>query len=199
MAGLAYAGQHSDVGHSARGSLDVRSYGRVLKARQLVGVRGAGLPFDGLYYVKSVTHDIERGATSRASTLTRNGAGLDRADGADMSDSTAFFGNYRGTVVNNIDPMQIGRIQAIVPDVAGVAPTTWAMPCLPMAGHQTRACSPCRRSAPAVWIEFEHGDPDYPIWTGGFWGSAAEVPALALAMPPGVHRIMLQTPLQNSS
>ena len=50
-----------------------------------------------------------------------------------------------------------------------------------------------------VWVEFEHGDPDYPIWVGGFWGSAAEVPALAL--PPAIPaepNIVLQTTLQNT-
>ena len=47
-----------------------------------------------------------------------------------------YYGKYRGTVVNNIDPMQIGRIQAIVPDV-GIVPTSWAMPCLPGAGINT--------------------------------------------------------------
>ena len=48
-----------------------------------------------------------------------------------------------------------------------------------------------------VWVEFEQGDPDYPIWVGCFWGSAAEVPALARATPPGVQAITLQTTLQN--
>jgi uncharacterized protein involved in type VI secretion and phage assembly len=48
-----------------------------------------------------------------------------------------------------------------------------------------------------VWIEFEQGDPDYPIWVGCFWGSAAEVPALARATPPGLSAITLQTSLQN--
>ena len=48
-----------------------------------------------------------------------------------------FYGKYRGTVVNNVDPMQIGRIQAIVPDVSGLIPTSWAMPCLPGAGINT--------------------------------------------------------------
>jgi uncharacterized protein involved in type VI secretion and phage assembly len=46
-------------------------------------------------------------------------------------------------------------------------------------------------------VEFEQGNPDYPIWTGCFWGSAAEVPALALATPPGLPAITFQTPLQN--
>jgi len=49
-----------------------------------------------------------------------------------------------------------------------------------------------------VWVEFEGGDPDYPIWTGGFWGSAAEVPPLALAGLPTSPNIVLQTSGQNS-
>lgn len=57
----------------AQGTLDVVRYGRVLKARQLVGLRGAGLAFDGLYYVKSVTHEIKRGQYKQSFTLTRNG------------------------------------------------------------------------------------------------------------------------------
>ena len=52
---------------------------------------------------------------------------------------TQYFGKYRGTVVNNIDPMQMGRIQAIVPDVTSVLPTSWALPCVPMAGPQAGA------------------------------------------------------------
>jgi hypothetical protein len=58
---------------SATGTLDVVRYGRPLKARQLVGVRGGGLAFDGLYYVKSVTHSIKRGEYKQNFTLTRNG------------------------------------------------------------------------------------------------------------------------------
>lgn len=58
---------------SATGTLDVVRYGRPLKARQLVGVRGAGMAFDGLYYVKSVTHSIKRGEYKQNFSLTRNG------------------------------------------------------------------------------------------------------------------------------
>jgi hypothetical protein len=72
MTGLAYAGQHSDSVFGS-GRLDVTRYGRLLKSRQLVGVRGAGLPFNGLYYVKSVTHDIKRGEYKQSFTLARNG------------------------------------------------------------------------------------------------------------------------------
>ena len=108
-----------------------------------------------------------------------------------------YFGKYRGTVVNNIDPMQMGRIMAQVPDVSNVIPSTWAMPCVPFAGIQSgHFVVPAIGSG--VWIEFEHGDADYPIWTGGYWGSAAEVPALALAGVPGLQSIVIQTTTQNT-
>jgi hypothetical protein len=108
-----------------------------------------------------------------------------------------YYGKYRGTVINNIDPMQMGRIQAIVPDISGVAPTGWAMPCLPVGGIQMGMYAVPPIGA-GVWMEFEHGDPDHPIWTGCFWGSAAEVPALALAGNPASPSILLQTSLQNT-
>lgn len=72
LIGLAKAAQTADV-VSASGSLDVLRYGRPLKARELVGVRGAGLAFDGLYYVQSVTHNLKRGEYKQSFTLTRNG------------------------------------------------------------------------------------------------------------------------------
>ena len=50
-----------------------------------------------------------------------------------------FYGKYRGTVIQNVDPMQIGRIQVIVPDVSGLLPSSWAMPCFPLAGKQMGA------------------------------------------------------------
>ena len=107
-----------------------------------------------------------------------------------------YYGKYRGVVLNNIDPLQQGRLQVQVPDVAGLIPVSWAMPCVPLAGIQNGMFAlPIAGSG--VWVEFEQGDPDYPIWVGCFWGSAAEVPALALATPPGLPAITLQTPLQN--
>jgi uncharacterized protein involved in type VI secretion and phage assembly len=110
--------------------------------------------------------------------------------------TSSLFGKYRGTVINNIDPMQIGRIQAMVPDVAGFVPSTWAMPCVPAAGINTGVFTVPMIGA-GVWIEFERGDPDFPIWVGGYWGSAAEVPVLAHAVPPGVTGFTIQTPLKN--
>jgi uncharacterized protein involved in type VI secretion and phage assembly len=108
-----------------------------------------------------------------------------------------YIGKYRGTVINNIDPMQMGRIQAMVPDVSNIIPTSFAMPCLPLAGKQMGHFA-IPQIGSGVWIEFEQGDPDYPVWTGCFWGSAAEVPALALAGNPASPSIVMQTSLQNT-
>jgi hypothetical protein len=72
MLGLAAAAQNAEV-VTCEGSLDVTRYGGVLSARKLVGVRGAGPAFDGLYYVKHVTHKIKRGEYKQDFTLTRNG------------------------------------------------------------------------------------------------------------------------------
>ena len=113
-----------------------------------------------------------------------------------MSALQKFFGKYRGTVVNNVDVMQMGRIQAIVPDVSAVALTSWCMPCVPVAGLQTGVFTVPPIGA-GVWIEFEQGDPDYPIWTGCYWGSPAEVPAMAHLVPPALFGITMQTTLQN--
>ena len=106
------------------------------------------------------------------------------------------YGKYRGTVVNNVDPEQIGRIQAIVPGVEGFIPSSWAMPCLPWGGINTGMFTVPAMGA-GVWIEFEHGDPNYPIWTGCFWGLAAERPAMSQMVPPGVPGITIQTTLKN--
>jgi hypothetical protein len=70
--GLAKAAKSSDAVFGS-GSLDVLRYGRVLKARQLVGVRGAGMAFDGLYYVTEVKHRIKRGEYKQDFKLARNG------------------------------------------------------------------------------------------------------------------------------
>jgi len=103
-----------------------------------------------------------------------------------------FYGKYRGTVINNVDPMQMGRLMVQVPDVSNVLPSTWAMPCAPFAGSQSGSVAVPPAGA-SVWVEFEQGDSDYPIWTGCFWGSSAEVPPLALAAPPGVQAIVIQS------
>jgi hypothetical protein len=112
--------------------------------------------------------------------------------------SERYWGKYRGTVTINIDPEQRGRIQAIVPAVTGLVPSSWAMPCVPFAGKASGFFAVPQVGA-GVWIEYEDGDPDRPIWVGGYWGLAAEVPTSALApppIPPG-QNVVIQTTLQN--
>jgi uncharacterized protein involved in type VI secretion and phage assembly len=112
-----------------------------------------------------------------------------------MSDQK-YFGKYRGMVINNIDPMQMGRLMVQVPDIS-IIPSTWAMPCFPVTGKQMGVwVLPVIGSG--VWVEFEQGNTDYPVWVGCFPGSAADVPALALAGNPVSPSIVLQTTLQNT-
>jgi hypothetical protein len=87
-----------------------------------------------------------------------------------------FFGKYRGKVASNIDPLQLGRLQVTVPAILGSGQLSWAMPSVPYAGKQVGwfVLPPIGAN---LWVEFEAGDPDYPIWTGCFWGKG-EVPML---------------------
>lgn len=78
-----------------------------------------------------------------------------------------FYGKYRGTVTE-IDTTQKGRIKAKVPAVLGDTPTGWCLPCVPYAGDQAAICFLPERGA-GVWIEFEGGDPSFPIWVGCYW------------------------------
>lgn len=81
-----------------------------------------------------------------------------------------FYGKYRGSVVNNVDPLLQGRVQVTVPAVLGDGRLSWAMPCVPYAGDQVGlfAVPPVGAN---VWVEFEGGDPASPILGGCFWGS----------------------------
>jgi uncharacterized protein involved in type VI secretion and phage assembly len=86
-----------------------------------------------------------------------------------------YIGKYRGVVTDNRDPENLGRLQAQVPDVLRDQVSTWAMPCTPYGGKNVGLFLIPPVGA-LVWIEFEHGDPDYPVWTGCFWADG-EVPA----------------------
>jgi uncharacterized protein involved in type VI secretion and phage assembly len=90
-----------------------------------------------------------------------------------------FYGKYRGKVTDNSDPLMQGRIRARVPAVYGEDISGWALPCSPYAGKGVGFyfIPPVHAN---VWIEFENGNPDYPIWTGCFWGAneAPKMPAL---------------------
>jgi uncharacterized protein involved in type VI secretion and phage assembly len=116
------------------------------------------------------------------------------------SGAKQFYGKYRGTVLNNIDPMQVGRLLVSVPDVLGPLPTSWAAPCVPLAGPTGPPMGVylVPPIGAGVWVEFEKGDPNYPIWSGCRWGATSDIPPLALAGNPASPSIVLQTALQNS-
>lgn len=79
-----------------------------------------------------------------------------------------YFGKYRGRVENNRDPFQKGRVQISVPDVLGDSTLSWAIPCVPYAGPGVGLFAIPPQGA-NLWVEFESGDPDRPIWSGCFW------------------------------
>jgi uncharacterized protein involved in type VI secretion and phage assembly len=103
-----------------------------------------------------------------------------------------YFGKYRGIVTVNEDPLKTGRIRAKVPDVLGDEESGWAMACVPFAGKGAGFYA-VPDVGVGVWIEFEQGDPDYPIYTGCWWGSFADVPPEALLVPPLITKIVIKS------
>lgn len=116
------------------------------------------------------------------------------------SSSRRYYGKYRGTVAQNIDPLLQGRILAIVPDVLGLVPSSWAEPCVPLAGPTGPPMGVyfVPPIGAGVWVEFEQGDPERPIWTGCRWGGPSDVPPLAHLGLPVSPNIVLQTLGQNA-
>ena len=113
---------------------------------------------------------------SASTTTTPNPAAN---SGGTFAQRGPFFGKYRGTVLDNIDLLGLGRILAYVPAVQG-ALFNWALPCAPYAGLEVGFWT-MPQIGSNVWIEFEGGSPDHPIWSGCFWeeGEAAFVQALS--------------------
>jgi uncharacterized protein involved in type VI secretion and phage assembly len=114
--------------------------------------------------------------------------------------SERFYGKYRGTVINVVDPLGMGRIQAMVPAVSLMLPTSWCLPCFPTAGRLSGTFY-LPQMGSGVWIEFEGGDPDKPIWTGCFYGLEAEMPGDAQRTSatnnPASPSMVFQSQLQN--
>jgi uncharacterized protein involved in type VI secretion and phage assembly len=113
--------------------------------------------------------------------MNENGTGQER-----------FYGKYRATVVSNVDPDQRGRLLVEVSDVQALVTSSWALPCMPFTGSQMGAYLVPPIGA-GVWVEFEQGDPNYPIWVGGFWGGTSEVPSDAKSAVPPLQNVVFAT------
>jgi uncharacterized protein involved in type VI secretion and phage assembly len=111
-----------------------------------------------------------------------------------------FFGKYKGTVEINEDPEFRARLIVTVPDVYGLIPSPWAEPCMPLAGPTGVQMGSYFVPPPGtpVWVEFEKGDPDHPIWVGCRWGGPQNVPVLALLGDPATPNILFQSALENT-
>jgi uncharacterized protein involved in type VI secretion and phage assembly len=91
-----------------------------------------------------------------------------------------FYGKYRGFVVDNADPQHLGRLRLTVPSVLGDEVVTgWATPCVPYGGEANQGLLFIPEKEAGVWVEFEEGDLEFPIWVGTFWskpGGDSELP-----------------------
>lgn len=106
-----------------------------------------------------------------------------------------FLGKYRATVLLNTDPDQRGRLQLMIPDVLGLIPSTWAEACVPLAGPSGPPMGVylVPPIGAGVWVEFEQGDINYPVWVGCRWGAPSDIPMLAKAGLPVSPNIVMQT------
>lgn len=95
-----------------------------------------------------------------------------------------YYGKYRGFVVDNEDPEQLGRLRLNVPSVLGEAETGWALPCVPFGGSKDIGFFAVPEVDAQVWVEFEAGNVNQPIWTGAFWQQKGEVPKEAALDQP---------------
>ncbi len=103
-----------------------------------------------------------------------------------ISTGRKFYGKFRGTVANHIDPLGLGRIQVLVPDVSTTTISSWALPCFPWGGGTpTGGMFSVPLPGAQVWVEFEKGDPDSPIWTGCFAKTTKDIASDArTTLPP---------------
>lgn len=88
--------------------------------------------------------------------------------GSENQSKCLFYGKYRGVVFDNNDPWKIGRVQVKVQAIFGARPSGWALPCVPYAGKGVGLFL-IPPIGTLVWVEFENGKPDQPIWSGCFW------------------------------
>jgi hypothetical protein len=116
----------------------------------------------------------------------------------ELSGDRKFHGKYRGTVVNNVDPLLRARVLCTVPAVFGPSVSTWCEACTPLAGPPGPPMGVYMVPPPGtgVWVEFENGDPNYPICSGCRF-STGDAPPLALVGNPADPNICIQSLLQH--
>jgi hypothetical protein len=117
-----------------------------------------------------------------------------------MNGNAEYWGKYRGTVLNNVDPERRGRLQVEVVDVLSFIPSTWAEPCVPLAGPTgpPMGVYMVPPIGAGVWVEFEHGDANHPVWVGCRWGAQSDIPLAAQAGNPLYPNIVIQSLLQHA-
>lgn len=105
-----------------------------------------------------------------------------------------FYGKYRAVVVDNADPENRGRLRLRIPSVLGADVVSgWALPCTPYGGMADQGFFFVPEIDATVWVEFEAGNLEYPIWVGTFWGKpggASEVPKPADQQSPPTRKII---------
>lgn len=108
-----------------------------------------------------------------------------------------YFGKYRAFVSDNSDPENRGRLRLQIPDVLGDSVISgWALPCAPYGGAAGQGFFYIPDNKAGVWVEFEQGNLDYPVWVGTFWskpGGTTEVPGPASSQSPPTSKI-IKTP-----
>jgi uncharacterized protein involved in type VI secretion and phage assembly len=107
-----------------------------------------------------------------------------------------FYGKYRGFVVDNADPEQLGRLKLQIPSVLGEDVLTgWALPCVPYGGDANQGFLFIPEKGAGIWVEFEEGDLEFPIWVGTYWskpGGESELPKPN--NPDGSEQASVQNP-----
>jgi Type VI secretion system/phage-baseplate injector OB domain len=126
---------------------------------------------------------------------------LDGADAIDIGGGRRrYYGKFRGTVVSNVDPLSQGRLIVSVPDVKQLLPSTWALPCVPFTGTAMGTYVVPPPIGAGVWVEFEQGNPEHPIWVGCFWdeqpapGQAGLLAQIASRTGPGTPMMSIEIP-----
>ena len=95
------------------------------------------------------------------------------------ANDTGYFGKYRGEVADNKDPENRGRLRLFVRHLGENYKTAWALPCLPFGGAPETGMFFIPDNGSRIWVEFEQGDINFPIWTGTYWDDLTDPPAEA--------------------